>query len=67
VFSVGQTVSAVAIPAIARLTGSPGITPTFRYFGYAAAVACVFAVAVSLKSERVPHAAAEAAVAAGSG
>jgi MFS family permease len=60
VFSVGQTVSAVAIPAIARLLGSPGITPTFQYFGYAAAVACVFAFVASLRVGTAPHALAEA-------
>jgi len=55
-------VSAVAIPAIARLIGSPDITPTFQYFGYAAAVACVIAFVASLRVETVPHALAEATV-----
>ena len=59
VFSVGQTLSAVAIPATARLLGSSGITPTFQYFGYAAATAAVIALLLSGRSERVAHSVAD--------
>lgn len=55
-FSVGQTLSAVAIPAMARLLGSPGITPTFKYFGYAALAAAVVALIASVRGRQVTHA-----------
>lgn len=55
-FSVGQTLSAVAIPTIARLIASPGITPTFQYFGYAALVASILAFIGSLRGPKVTHA-----------
>jgi MFS family permease len=60
VFSVGQTLSALAIPAMARLIGSGAITPTFQYFGYAAFAAAALALAASLRREFLAHAEADA-------
>lgn len=56
VFSIGQTASAIAIPAMARALGGGGITPTFQYFGFVALAAGALALAGSLRFPAVPHA-----------
>jgi MFS family permease len=61
IFAVGQTLGAIAVPAIARLAGSPQITPTFQYFGYVALSAAIIALAASLRFPAVPHAVADSA------
>lgn len=60
VFSIGQTASAIAIPAMARVLGGGGITPTFQYFGYVAIAAGAIAFAGSLRFPAIPHAVAGA-------